>query len=108
MEPFAVDLDEAMIKKERRKARALRESQWWQRRRAKGVCYYCGQSTPPRELTMDHIVPISRGGKSIKGNVIPCCKKCNNNKKHLLPMEWEQYLKNVRHRGDPSNGRRNL
>jgi 5-methylcytosine-specific restriction endonuclease McrA len=41
---------------------------------------------------MDHIVPISRGGKSTKGNVAPCCKECNNAKKHLLPMEWEQYL----------------
>ena len=104
MEPFAIDLDEAIIKKERRKARALRESQWWKRRLAKGVCYYCGQSSPPRELTMDHIVPISRGGKSIKGNVVPCCKECNNNKKYLLPMEWDQYLKNARHRGNPSTG----
>ncbi len=41
---------------------------------------------------MDHIVPIARGGKSVKGNVIPCCKDCNTQKKELLPMEWEQFL----------------
>jgi 5-methylcytosine-specific restriction endonuclease McrA len=41
---------------------------------------------------MDHIVPISRGGKSVKGNVVPSCKECNNKKKQLLPMEWEKYI----------------
>jgi 5-methylcytosine-specific restriction protein A len=44
------------------------------------------------ELTMDHIVPIARGGRSTKGNVVPACKSCNTKKKQLLPMEWEDYL----------------
>jgi 5-methylcytosine-specific restriction protein A len=92
MDPFANHLDESDLKRERQKAREIRESQWWKRRLAKGVCYYCRQRTPPKELTMDHIVPISRGGKSTKGNVVPACKTCNNAKKQLLPMEWEKYL----------------
>ena len=92
MEPFAFDLNEADIKRERQKARLLRASQWWKRRLAKGLCYYCGCSTPPKELTMDHIVPIARGGKSTKGNVVPACKECNTAKKQLLPMEWDEYL----------------
>ena len=96
MEPFAIDLDEEDIKRERRKARELRSSQWWKRRCAKGVCYYCGRSTPSNELTMDHIVPISRGGRSTKGNVVAACKECNTAKKQLLPMEWEQYLTDIR------------
>ena len=41
---------------------------------------------------MDHIVPVSRGGRTTKGNVVPCCKECNNAKKQLLPMEWEDHL----------------
>lgn len=90
--PYAYDLDEADIKRERQKARDLRESQWWKRRLAKGVCHYCGRKIPPKELTMDHIVPIARGGHSTKGNVAPACKECNNKKKQLLPMEWEEYL----------------
>jgi 5-methylcytosine-specific restriction endonuclease McrA len=98
--PFAYDLDEADIKAERRRARELRASQWWKRRCAKGSCHYCGQSVPPGELTMDHIVPISRGGRSIKGNVVASCKECNNAKRHLLPMEWEQYLKNIKKEGN--------
>ena len=93
LQPYAFDLDDAEIRRERQIARDLRESQWWKRRLAKGICHYCGRSTTPRELTMDHIVPVSRGGKSTKGNVVPACKECNNAKKQLLPMEWQQYLK---------------
>jgi 5-methylcytosine-specific restriction endonuclease McrA len=90
--PFAYDLDPEDLRRERSKARALRESQWWKRRLARGICYYCHRPAAPKALTMDHIVPISRGGKSTKGNVVPCCKECNNAKKQLLPMEWDQYL----------------
>ena len=93
IQPFAYDLSEEDLKQTRHKARELRESQWWKRRLAKGVCNYCGRPTPPKELTMDHIVPVSRGGKSTRGNVAPCCKECNTAKNQLLPMEWEQYLK---------------
>lgn len=86
------EADEIHLKKERHKARLLRDSQWWKRRCAKGVCYYCDRPVPPKDLTMDHVVPISRGGKSTKGNVVASCKECNTNKKQLLPMEWQQYL----------------
>ncbi|MDM8525564.1 HNH endonuclease [Desulfococcaceae bacterium HSG8] len=99
-EPYAMSLDDADIRRERRKARELRASQWWKRRCAKGICHYCGHPTLPNELTMDHIVPLSRGGRSTKGNVVPSCKECNNQKKHLLPMEWEEYLKGVRFNAD--------
>ena len=92
MQPYAYDLDEAQVKRERYKARTLRESPWWKRRLAKGVCYYCGSQKPPSELTMDHIVPIARGGRSTKGNVVTACKTCNNKKKQLLPMEWQEYV----------------
>ena len=95
LQPYAYDIGKEDLTRERRKARELRESQWWKRRLAKGICYYCGRKTAPKNLTMDHIVPISRGGKSAKGNVVPCCKECNNAKKQLLPMEWEQYLKQL-------------
>jgi 5-methylcytosine-specific restriction endonuclease McrA len=93
LQPYAYDLGEEDLKRERRRARELRESQWWKRRLAKGICYYCGRPSSPKNLTMDHIIPVSRGGRSTKGNVAPCCKECNNAKKQLLPMEWEKYLK---------------
>jgi 5-methylcytosine-specific restriction endonuclease McrA len=46
---------------------------------------------------MDHVVPISRGGRTTKGNVVPACKTCNTAKKQLLPMEWEAYVKELNH-----------
>ncbi|MBQ9789942.1 MAG: HNH endonuclease [Lentisphaeria bacterium] len=79
--------DEKHIKREREKARELRKSSYFQNLLAKGICYYCGKKFPREELTMDHIVPIVRGGKSTKGNVVVACKECNNKKKYLTPVE---------------------
>ncbi|MGA6925954.1 MAG: HNH endonuclease [Desulfosarcina sp.] len=92
MKPYATDLDPQDINRERQRARELRQSQWWKRRCAKGRCHYCHRETPPASLTMDHIVPLARGGKSTKGNLAPACKSCNTKKKQLLPMEWDAYL----------------
>ncbi len=92
MDFFIDSVPEAEIKKEREKARELRKSRWWHTRLAQGVCHWCGNHFAPEDLTMDHIVPIFRGGKSSRNNVVPCCKECNNKKKYLLPMEWEEYL----------------
>lgn len=92
---FYFPLDEASQKKEKQKARELRNSQWWKRRRSTGICHYCGKNFPPKELTMDHVVPIARGGRSTKGNLVPCCKTCNTEKKQMLPTEWEAFMKSL-------------
>jgi 5-methylcytosine-specific restriction endonuclease McrA len=89
---FFPETDEITMGQERRKARELRQSQWWKRQVARSRCFYCGRSVSPRDLTMDHIVPLVRGGKSSKGNIVPACKECNNKKKHMLPMEWDAYM----------------
>jgi 5-methylcytosine-specific restriction endonuclease McrA len=87
--PFLVEVSEQEIRRERHKARELRASQWWQRKRASGVCHHCGGKFTPGELTMDHLVPIIRGGKSTKGNIVTSCKTCNSERKHRLPFEEE-------------------
>ena len=93
---FEIDItSEENIKKEKEKARKLRRTHWWQRNIQKGVCYYCNRMVGREKLTMDHLVPLSRGGKSKKGNVVPACKECNNKKKYLLPVEWEEYLNSL-------------
>lgn len=99
-EPDAVDLffpevTGQEIAREKAKARELRRSQWWKRRRSSGLCHYCGRRFPPRELTLDHVVPLIRGGKTVKSNVVPCCRECNAKKKYLLPVEWEEYLEQL-------------
>ena len=87
MSGFLVEVSDDEIRREREKARALRESQWWKRKRAGGLCHHCGGQFPPKDLTMDHLVPIIRGGKSTKGNVVPSCKACNSSRTHRLPFE---------------------
>jgi 5-methylcytosine-specific restriction protein A len=74
-------------KREKNKARELRESQWWKQTRGKGMCYHCEQRFHPSELTMDHLIPIARGGKSDKKNCVPSCKDCNTKKGHQTRAE---------------------
>lgn len=96
MDNFFITADERHIRKEKEKARELRKKGWWKNKLSEGVCHYCGEKFLPAELTMDHIVPVARGGTSTKGNVVPACKECNSKKKYLLPIEWEEYLNGLK------------
>ncbi len=96
MHYFVAQATDEEIRRERRKAREIRNSSWWKRRRAAGVCYFCKGKFSPGDLTMDHIVPLIRGGKSTKNNIVPACKECNNKKKHMLPLEWQEYMETLR------------
>ena len=95
MSDFYAPIDAAALKRERAKARELRASQWWKRRIAAGVCHYCGRAVGRVGLTLDHVVPLGRGGRSTRGNVVPACKACNTKKRSLLPVEWEEYLRRL-------------
>lgn len=89
-------VDEAVIRREKSKARELRKSRWWRATIAKGICYYCNIRVGAAALTMDHVVPLARGGTSSKNNIVPACKSCNTRKKTLLPLEWEEYISDLR------------
>lgn len=79
--------DPVHISREKQKARKLRNSIWWKQEISKGLCYYCKKKFAAADLTMDHIIPLARGGKSTKGNCVVCCKECNNKKSFLTPVE---------------------
>ena len=87
---YGFGVDESTIRAERKKARELRRTRWWQQKTADGLCYYCQRKFLVNELTMDHIIPLARGGRSTKGNLVPCCKECNTAKKTDLPPELEE------------------
>ncbi len=80
MADFYAPVDPAHIKKEREKAKELRKTQWWKAKLNQGLCYYCEQKFARENLTMDHLVPIGRGGFSVKSNVVVACKECNTKK----------------------------
>ncbi len=87
---FEIDPDPSTsqhIRKEREKSRKLKQSQWWKNQLSKGICHYCGQKVPPTQLSMDHVVPLARGGKSTRGNVVTACRSCNQSKKLETPAE---------------------
>jgi 5-methylcytosine-specific restriction endonuclease McrA len=91
-EIFFAGVDDETLQREKAKARELRKSRWWRGKISVGRCYYCGEQTPPAKLSMDHVVPLTRGGLSTKNNLVACCKACNTRKKTMLPQEWRDYM----------------
>ena len=55
--------------------------------RDKFRCQYCGEKRPAGELTLDHILPRSRGGDNSPVNVVTACVACNNRKGDRTPAE---------------------
>lgn len=49
-------------------------------------CAYCGER--PKVLVIEHMVPEMRGGEDTLENIVPACRKCNNEKGQLTPLEW--------------------
>jgi 5-methylcytosine-specific restriction endonuclease McrA len=51
------------------------------------TCQYCGGRYPAQDLTFDHVVPRSRGGRTTWENVVTACGECNLRKGSRLPRE---------------------
>ena len=80
-------VDAQHVQRERDKAREMRASSWWKQQIGKGVCYHCEKKFSRVDLTMDHLIPLSRGGRSTKKNIVVACKQCNSLKKNLTVAE---------------------
>ena len=52
--------------------------------RDRNTCQYCGEVHPAQALTLDHVIPRSRGGKSAWDNLVACCHACNHRKSNRL------------------------
>jgi len=60
--------------------------------RDRSTCQYCGEVLPSSELTLDHVIPRSRGGLSTWENLVACCHECNRHKGNRLLAEAEMKL----------------
>ena len=89
---LSLGVDSPAYRRERDRARELRKTGWWRRKIATGLCYYCGRQVSPGQLSMDHVSPLARGGRSTRENLVAACRDCNIQKKNLLPAEWQAYL----------------
>jgi hypothetical protein len=56
------------------------------------MCAYCGDILAPRQLTIDHVMPQSRGGKNTWVNTVTACKPCNVTKGNKTPEEAKMAL----------------
>ena len=56
------------------------------------TCQYCSLMPPRQQLTLDHVLPRSRGGKTIWENVVTACDKCNGRKGNRTPDEANMAL----------------
>ncbi len=56
-------------------------------RRDQNMCLYCGNRFPEVQLSRDHVVPLSKGGKDEWTNVVTACKRCNARKGNHVPDE---------------------
>ena len=55
-------------------------------------CGYCGKKIAEKKLTIDHIVPVSKGGQTTLTNLVLCCEPCNRTKRDMTPAEWLDFL----------------
>ena len=60
--------------------------------RDKNICQYCGRKFSFCDLTMDHVIPKSKGGQKTWTNIVASCKKCNNHKADRTPKEAQMPL----------------
>ncbi|MDY6992470.1 MAG: HNH endonuclease [Pseudomonadota bacterium] len=59
-------------------------------RRDKHTCQYCGAT---KQLTLDHVIPLSKGGKHTWNNVVTACERCNNRKSDRTPQQAGMILR---------------
>jgi 5-methylcytosine-specific restriction endonuclease McrA len=64
-----------------RHQRDLLRERWLRQQRP---CFYCAGTAS----TVDHIVPLVRGGTNFEGNLVPACRPCNSSKRERLLVEW--------------------
>ena len=69
----------------RREASSVRRLRIYMRDKFR--CQYCGEKKPAGELTLDHILPRSRGGDNSPVNIVTACVACNNRKGFRTPAE---------------------
>jgi 5-methylcytosine-specific restriction endonuclease McrA len=65
------------------------------------TCQYCAETFPTQELTFDHVMPVSQGGRKDWENIVTCCVSCNRRKGGRTPEEAHMHL--VRHPRRPDS-----
>nr|CRH04694.1 putative HNH endonuclease family protein [Candidatus Magnetococcus massalia] len=87
-----IPADQEQVDRERKKAKELKRSQWWKNQLGHGTCHYCKRRFHPKDLTMDHVNPLVRGGRTSRSNCVPSCSECNEHKKNWPAETFRAWL----------------
>lgn len=60
-------------------------------RKSNTRCYYCNEKVGINYRTVDHKIPVSRGGETIATNLVMSCERCNSEKGFLTEEEYREY-----------------
>ena len=98
------------IKRKRRTwSKNLREKVY---QKSNHVCHYCESKFKSEQLTLDHFIPLSKGGEDCFDNLKTACKRCNFAKKGIHPLknkkEYQGFLEKARRIGDLRNNQLNF
>lgn len=55
-------------------------------------CAYCHNLIGKDKVTMDHVIPLSKGGRHAVGNIVPACNRCNQHKGSLTVVEFKRRM----------------
>lgn len=54
-------------------------------------CHYCHKKLVASEITMDHFIPLSKGGHHIAENIVAACRSCNSSKGSKVPTKYQEF-----------------
>ena len=63
--------------------------------KCQGHCAYCGCTLEYKDMQVDHVKPVYRGGEDDISNMLPACRSCNHYKSTLKPEEFKKYLSEI-------------
>lgn len=61
--------------------------------RDNSTCYLCDKYLEPKQITLDHVIPLARGGTHTADNLKVACRSCNSQKHKKTPDEFREYLR---------------
>lgn len=79
-------IKKSFIFSQRARSRPLHRKEFFDKQQ--GICHYCKKVTVYDKWTLDHLIPVSRGGANALSNKIGCCQKCNQLKGCLTEPEF--------------------
>lgn len=63
--------------------------------KCKGHCAYCGCKLEYKDMQIDHVIPLRRGGVDNEDNMLPACRSCNHYKATLTADEFREYVSKI-------------